>query len=211
MVTPDRDVRPFQDVLIDLGARLGLPGMTKEDGTPKFPGGYPDYIVNHERRPGIGPLAGHRGSNGGDFGKGDVNPRQLEQYIADGCFHVHHLPAHMRYFRHVNRDYIDWAVDKGFRLTPTPVIFQLYSEPMQTIASRRPRPRRHRTAAASTATASRPISIRCPSGTRPSTKTPPGKQSFPCTPSPKGRWRCITAGARRTRGCARSTGTIAST
>jgi sulfite dehydrogenase (quinone) subunit SoeA len=37
----------------------------------------------------------------------------------------------MRYFRHVNRDYIEWALDKGFRLTPTPVIFQLYSEPMQ--------------------------------------------------------------------------------
>ena len=130
-MTPDRDVRPFQYVLLDLGARLQLPGMTREDGSPKFPGGYPDYIVNHERRPGIGPLAGYRGKNGGDFGKGDVNPRQLEQYIADGCFHVHHLPEHMRFFRHVNRDYIEWALDKGFRLTPTPVIFQLYSEPMQ--------------------------------------------------------------------------------
>jgi anaerobic selenocysteine-containing dehydrogenase len=131
VVKPDRNVRPFQDVLIELGARLKLPGMVKEDGSPKFPGGYPDYIVNHERRPGIGPLAGHRGRNGGDFGKGDVNPRQLEQYIADGCFHVHHLPEQMRYYRHVNKAYIEWALDKGFRLTPTPVIFQLYSEPMQ--------------------------------------------------------------------------------
>jgi len=131
VVKPDRDERPFQDVLIDLGARLKLPGMVKEDGTPKFPGGYPDYIVNHERRPGIGPLAGHRGKNGGDFGRGEPNPRQLEQYIAGGCFHMHHLPDHMGYFRHANRDYIAWALDKGFRLTPTPVIFQLYSEPMQ--------------------------------------------------------------------------------
>ena len=128
---PTANVRPFQDVLLELGARLKLPGMTKEDGTPRFPGGYPDYIVNHERRPGIGPLAGYRGKNGGDFGRGEVNPRQLEQYIADGCFHMHHLPEHMRYFRHVNKDYIEWALDKGMRLTPTPVIFQLYSEPMQ--------------------------------------------------------------------------------
>jgi anaerobic selenocysteine-containing dehydrogenase len=60
-----------------------------------------------------------------------VNPRQLEQYIAQGCFHAHHLPDHMRFYRHVNRDYIEWALDKGFRLTPTPAIFQLYSEPMQ--------------------------------------------------------------------------------
>src|SRR3546814_8839458 len=49
--TPDRDVRPFQDVLIDLGARLGLPGFVTGDGAPQYPGGYPDYIVNHERSP----------------------------------------------------------------------------------------------------------------------------------------------------------------
>src|SRR6267142_1617146 len=73
IVKPDRDVRPFQDVLIDLGVRLQLPGMVKDDGTPKFPGGYPDYIVNHERRPGIGPLAGHRGKTGGEFGRGEPN------------------------------------------------------------------------------------------------------------------------------------------
>ena len=131
VVAPDRDVRPFQDVLLELGARLNLPGLAKEDGSPKYPGGYPDYLVNHERRPGIGPLAGHRGKNGDDFGRGEVNPRQLEQYIADGCFHKHLLPEHMRYYRHANRDYIEWALDKGMRLTPTPVIFQLYSEPMQ--------------------------------------------------------------------------------
>ncbi|HSR79897.1 MAG TPA: molybdopterin oxidoreductase family protein, partial [Hyphomicrobiaceae bacterium] len=131
VVAPDRDVRPFQDVLLELGARLKLPGMVKEDGSAQYPGGYSDYLVNHQRRPGIGPLAGHRGKHGGDFGRGDVNPRQLEQYIAEGCFHVHHLPQHMRYYRHANRDYIEWALDKGMRLTPTPVVFQLYSEPMQ--------------------------------------------------------------------------------
>jgi anaerobic selenocysteine-containing dehydrogenase len=131
VVAPDRDVRPFQDVLIDLGGRLKLPGFTKEDGSPKFPGGYPDYIVNHERKPGIGPLAGYRGKTGGSFGKGEPNPHQLDRYIADGCFHVHHLPPNLRYFKHINRDYIDWAVDLGLRLTRTPVIFQLYSEPMQ--------------------------------------------------------------------------------
>ena len=142
VVKPDRDVRPFQDVLLDLGARLKLPGMVKEDGTPKFPGGYPDYIVNHERRPGIGPLAGHRGKNGGDFGRGDVNPRQLEQYIADGCFHVHHLPEHMRYFRHVNSDYIEWALDKGMRLTTTPVDLPALQRADAEDAPRRARARR---------------------------------------------------------------------
>ena len=44
---------------------------------------------------------------------------------------MHHLPPQMRYFKHASRDYIDWAVDMGLRLTRTPIIFQLYSEPMQ--------------------------------------------------------------------------------
>src|SRR5687768_9038589 len=34
VVEPDRDVRPFQTVLIELGARLGLPGFIKNDGSP---------------------------------------------------------------------------------------------------------------------------------------------------------------------------------
>ena len=54
VVEPERDVRAFQSVLLDLGARLGLPGMTLPDGTARYPGGYPDYIVNHERAPGLG-------------------------------------------------------------------------------------------------------------------------------------------------------------
>ena len=33
---PDRDVRGFQSVMLDLGARLGLPGMVNDDGSAKF-------------------------------------------------------------------------------------------------------------------------------------------------------------------------------
>ena len=88
IIKPTRDVKPFQDVLIDLGARLGLPGFVNEDMSPKYPNGYSDYIVNHERQPGIGPLAGWRG-NGNQFGKGEVNKNQLEEYIQNGCFHNH--------------------------------------------------------------------------------------------------------------------------
>jgi anaerobic selenocysteine-containing dehydrogenase len=35
VVAPDRDVRPFQDVLLDLGTRIGLPGCLREDGSPR--------------------------------------------------------------------------------------------------------------------------------------------------------------------------------
>jgi outer membrane protein assembly factor BamA len=54
VIEPGRDVRGFQSVLLDLGARLGLPGMVGEDGSPKYRD-YADYIVNHERRAGVGP------------------------------------------------------------------------------------------------------------------------------------------------------------
>ena len=41
---------------------------------PRYPGGYPDYLVNHERKPGIGPLAGWRGANGDAGGRRAAEP-----------------------------------------------------------------------------------------------------------------------------------------
>jgi len=131
IVDPGRNVRPFQDVLIDLGARLGLPGFTKDDGTALYPGGYSDYIVNHERMPGIGPLAGWRGENGESSGRGAVNPKQLEKYIENGGFWQHHLPESQQYYKHANRDYLEFAEHMGFIPKAEQVIMQLYSEPMQ--------------------------------------------------------------------------------
>jgi anaerobic selenocysteine-containing dehydrogenase len=131
VVEPDRDVRPFQTVLLDLGARLGLNGMVKEDGSPRYPGGYADYIVNHERAPGVGPLAGWRGADGTSAGKGAPNPDQLKRYIEHGCHWFQEFPEHMKYYKHVNRDYLDWAVGFGFLGKAEPIIFQLYSEPFQ--------------------------------------------------------------------------------
>ena len=131
VVKPDRDVRPFQDVLIELGARLGLPAFTTEKGTPKYPGGYPDYIVNHERGPGIGPLAGFRGADGSSEGKGEVNPKQLDQYVENGCFWRHEFSPTERYFKHSNKAYLEKAVDLGLIGAPNQIILQLYVEPLQ--------------------------------------------------------------------------------
>ncbi|MGI9424714.1 MAG: molybdopterin oxidoreductase family protein [Hyphomicrobiaceae bacterium] len=132
VVEPDRNVRPFQSVLLDLGARLQLPGFVTDDGAPKYPGGYPDYIVNHERAPGVGPLAGFRGADGKDYGRGAPNPGQLDAYVANGCFYAHELAPEQRYFKHANKAYLDWAADTGFIGAPDPVVFQLYLEPLQT-------------------------------------------------------------------------------
>jgi sulfite dehydrogenase (quinone) subunit SoeA len=131
VLAPDRDVRPFQDVLIEIGARLGLPGFVTPDGEPRYPGGYPDYIVNHERRPGVGPLAGWRGAEGENAGRGAPNPHQLEHYVANGCFWKHELPEAQLYFKHANKAYLETAVTMGLIDKPEAIVLQLYVEPLQ--------------------------------------------------------------------------------
>ncbi|RWG90020.1 molybdopterin oxidoreductase family protein [Mesorhizobium sp.] len=130
VVQPDRDVRPFQSVLIELGARLTLPGFVNEDGSAKYRD-YADYIVNHERTPGIGPLAGWRSRTGGSIGKGEVNPDQLQRYIDNGGFWHHAFADDQRYYKMANGAYLDFAVQMGFIAKAEPIVFQLYSEPMQ--------------------------------------------------------------------------------
>ncbi len=131
VVAVDRDVRPFQDVLIEIGARLGLPGFVTPEGVTRYPGGYPDYIVNHERRPGVGPLAGWRGAEGENSGRGAPNPRQLERYVANGCFWKYELPEDQLYFKHANKAYLETAVTMGLIDKPDPIVLQLYVEPLQ--------------------------------------------------------------------------------
>lgn len=128
---PDRDVRPFQDVLIDLGGRLELPGFAYNDGEPKYPGGYSDYIVNHERSPGIGPLAGWRNADGSGQGTGKPNPDQLQRYIDNGGFWTHKLSPDQLYFKHSNKSYLSYAKTMGWIPTEEPITMQLYSEILQ--------------------------------------------------------------------------------
>jgi anaerobic selenocysteine-containing dehydrogenase len=105
--------------------------LTKGDGTARYPGGYADYLVHHERKPGFGMLAGWRGADGAQHGIGAPNPRQLDAYIANQCFWRSEIPANARYFKHANRDYLDWAVGMGLLDKPEPVVLQLYSEILQ--------------------------------------------------------------------------------
>ncbi|MCY4452717.1 MAG: molybdopterin oxidoreductase family protein [Immundisolibacterales bacterium] len=131
VVAPDRDVRPFQDVLLEIGARLGLPGLVRDDGAPRYPGGYPDFLVNHEYRPGVGPLAGWRGPAGDTHGTGAPNPDQLARYVANGCFWQDRLAPSQRYFKHFNRDYLAYAKRMGLIGSDDPIFLQLYCEPLQ--------------------------------------------------------------------------------
>ncbi len=136
VIEPDRDVRCFQSVLCELGARLGLPGFVNGNGTAAYRD-YADYITRHERRPGIGPLAGWRLDGNGELpkdggpGRGGANPDQLQRYIEHGGFWHRSVPPEAAFFKPWNVAYQNWAVETGLYDTPLPYLFQLYLEPMR--------------------------------------------------------------------------------
>jgi anaerobic selenocysteine-containing dehydrogenase len=134
VVAPDRPggqgVRPFQSVLLDLGHRLGLPGMTDAAGAPVY-ADYADYITRHQRRPGVGPLFGFRGADGTATGRGDPNPGQIAAYIENGGFCQAHVPQDALFFKPWNMAYQDWAVDMSFYDSPQPYLISLWSDPLR--------------------------------------------------------------------------------
>jgi anaerobic selenocysteine-containing dehydrogenase len=128
---PDRDVRPWQDVLVELASRLKFPAFTRPDGSRKF-SDYRDFIVNYEKLPGIGFLAGWRGKDGESHLRGEPNPKQWEKYIEHQSFFSYPWPDNMRYYRFANKDYLEFAEKHAlFGTPPVQVILQIYSEPLQ--------------------------------------------------------------------------------
>jgi sulfite dehydrogenase (quinone) subunit SoeA len=126
----DRDVRPWQDVLVELASRLQFPAFTALGGARKFKD-YPDFITNYERAPGIGFLSGFRGKDGDKPLRGEPNPNQWKAYIDAQAFFAYHWPDEMKYMRFVNKAYLDEAARVGFIGKSEPIVMQLYSEPLQ--------------------------------------------------------------------------------
>jgi anaerobic selenocysteine-containing dehydrogenase len=88
-------------------------------------------MVEHERAPGIGLLAGWRGRDGTKSGVGEPNPHQLEVYKANNCYWHAPVPAAGRYYKMANRDYLQWAKSLGFVGSADPIVLELYSEALQ--------------------------------------------------------------------------------
>jgi len=130
IIEPDRDVRPWQEVLIDIGTRLGFPALTQSDGSAKF-ADYKDFITNWEKAPGIGFLAGWRGENGDEHMVGAPNKDQWQAYMDNECFFEHTLPDEQRYYRFANKDYLEWAKSVGYNGHSGPIVMELYSETLQ--------------------------------------------------------------------------------
>ena len=126
----DRDVRPWQEVMVELAGRLKFPAFVNEDGSCKYKD-YRDFITRFEKAPGIGFLAGWRGENGEQSIRGKPNPQQWERYIENESFFHYELPQNQRFYRFANKDYLEFAKDAGFNTVSDPIVIELYSEPLQ--------------------------------------------------------------------------------
>ena len=131
VIEPDRDVLSWQEVMVELGARLGFPAFSNADGSRKYRD-YKDFIVNYEKSPGIGFLAGYRGKDGSQSLRGAPNPRQWEAYEAHQGFFEFKLAPNQRYFRHANRDYLELAKEAGWVGSTDQILMEVYSEKLQT-------------------------------------------------------------------------------
>jgi len=129
---PRGECKPFQEVLIELGTRLGLPAFVDGEGNRKYRD-YPDFITNYETEPGsgIGFLAGWRGSGGEKFMKGEPNPRQWEMYAKNNCFFHYEMPKSFQYMRNWNAGYLNWAKHHGLTRYAEPINLHIYSEVLQ--------------------------------------------------------------------------------
>ncbi len=130
IIQPDRDVRPWQEVMIDLATRLKFPLFTDENGKPKY-SGYQDFIVNYEKSPGVGFLAGWRGQDQNEHLLGEPNPEQWERYKENESFFEFEYPDSIKYLRHSNLEYLEFAQSLGWVDRTDQIVIELYSEKLQ--------------------------------------------------------------------------------
>ena len=132
VLPPTGDSRPFQETIIELGSRLGLPAFVDENGQRKYRD-YPDFVINYETEPGsgIGFLAGWRGKAGEKFMKGEPNPNQWEMYEKNNCVYQYHLPRSYQYMRNFNKGYLQWARKHRLTRFAEPITIHVYSEILQ--------------------------------------------------------------------------------
>ncbi len=144
ILKPDRDVRAWQEVLVDIAGRLEFPAFVKEEhalvtSSAEHPAtrktarysGYEQFITEYQKAPGIGFLAGFRGADGKSSLKGEPNPNQWQAYIDNKSFFSWHWPESQQWNRGINQPYLEASAAAGFIPKAEPIIMQIYSEPLQ--------------------------------------------------------------------------------
>jgi anaerobic selenocysteine-containing dehydrogenase len=122
-ICPDRDVRPFQDVLIEIGP-APVPRFCHRR-RPRY------RAVRHTSStttPPRGECLAAGAAPTSQAGRGMPNPHQLERYVANGCFWKHELPDDpLPRQQGISRNRRGDGADR----CSGPIVLQLYVEPLQ--------------------------------------------------------------------------------
>jgi anaerobic selenocysteine-containing dehydrogenase len=116
--------------MVEMAGRLEFPAFVK-DGERKYKD-YKDFIINFEKEPGIGFLAGYRGKDGEKSLRGEPNPRQWEAYEENEGFFEMQFDMNQRYMRHANLDYLKLAKEAAWVGNTNQIVIEVYSEKLQT-------------------------------------------------------------------------------
>ena len=130
VIKADRNVMSWQEVMVEMAGRLEFPAFIK-DGKRKY-NDYKDFIINFEKEPGIGFLAGYRGKDGEKSLRGEPNPRQWEAYEENEGFFEMKFEMNQRYMRHANLDYLKLAKEAAWVGNTNQIVIEVYSEKLQT-------------------------------------------------------------------------------
>ena len=117
VVEPDRDVRAFQTVLLDLGARLGLP---RHDATrtasPKYPGRlsrlHRQPRARARRRPARRLARRRRRAHRARRASIRSSSKPMSPTSASGS---HELQPDQKFFKFANQRYLEFAAEHGLR------------------------------------------------------------------------------------------------
>ena len=208
VVPPTGECKPFQEVLIELASRLKFPAFTTAEGTRRFRD-YPDFVVNFTTSPdsGVGFLIGWRGKDGDKALVGEPNPNQWEQYAKNNCVFHYPLPETMQYMRNCNGPVSGLGGQEGLsqvqRADPDPALLRRDAEiPARRAGAHEPAGSRRIICARASKQYFDPL----PFWYAPlESACDRSRRAFRSPRSRSGRWRCITRGTRRTRGCGRFT------
>jgi anaerobic selenocysteine-containing dehydrogenase len=118
----------------------GLPALLREDGSPRYRD-YADYIVNHERAPGVGLLAGWRGRRW--RARARARPIRRSSSATSPTAASGARSAGVRALFQDGQPRLPAMVGEArLHRLPAPVVLQLYSETLQKfrLAAQGPRP-----------------------------------------------------------------------
>jgi anaerobic selenocysteine-containing dehydrogenase len=164
---------PFQDVLIDLGTRLGLPGLTGEDGKREIsPVATHNISSSTERAPVSGLLAGWRWpgrqAQAASANRIRTSSMTTKRIIATG---MPQCRSRARYYKMANRDYLAWAKSLGFVGSSDAIGSSCIPSGRQTVPAGCARPLARSSRRRLIARVLRSILIRCLSGMTPCTRS----------------------------------------